>query len=353
MTDVDAGAERRPVRASSSPAHRGGGRRAGRADRRRPRGAGRGHRSRRRGAGRRWPRRASWTSPRPRASTIATTASTSSSRAVGVAAFDCDDDRYPDLFLAGGAGPAALYRNETTGGGPLRFAAVRDAVDRPDRRDRRLPARRRRRRARSTWPCSASARAGSCAGSGTAASRTRRRTWASTAAEAWTVAFSATWETADAVLPTLAFGSYQGLVQRADGTRGCAEHRLYRPAADGRPDVRPADRVRPGLLRPVHAVQRLGPLRPAGPARLERPAVLPRRGGAALPHRAGRGAARVRARGRLDAAAPVGHGHRQPGPDRRRDARGVPDQPGRQQAPDAGRTARSSRPTRTSPSSSA
>ena len=29
----------------------------------------------------------------------------------GVATFDCDDDRRPDLYLAGGADPAALYRN--------------------------------------------------------------------------------------------------------------------------------------------------------------------------------------------------------------------------------------------------
>jgi hypothetical protein len=43
--------------------------------------------------------------------------------------------------------------------------------------------------------------------------------------------------------------------------------------------------------------------------------------------------------GRLAAAAHLGHGHRQPRPDRRRLPRGVPDQPGRQQAPDAGRRA--------------
>ena len=46
----------------------------------------------------------------------------------GVAAFDCDDDRRPDLYLAGGANPAALYRNESPIGGALRFAKVSDPV---------------------------------------------------------------------------------------------------------------------------------------------------------------------------------------------------------------------------------
>ena len=32
----------------------------------------------------------------------------------GVAVHDCDDDGLPDLYLAGGAAPAALYRNEGT-----------------------------------------------------------------------------------------------------------------------------------------------------------------------------------------------------------------------------------------------
>ena len=43
----------------------------------------------------------------------------------GVAVFDCDGDRRPDLFFAGGTSPAALYRNETEAGGPFRFAEPR------------------------------------------------------------------------------------------------------------------------------------------------------------------------------------------------------------------------------------
>jgi len=42
----------------------------------------------------------------------------------GVATFDCDGDRKPDLYFAGGANAAALYRNESSIGGALRFARV-------------------------------------------------------------------------------------------------------------------------------------------------------------------------------------------------------------------------------------
>ncbi|HKJ62590.1 MAG TPA: FG-GAP-like repeat-containing protein, partial [Hyphomicrobiales bacterium] len=39
----------------------------------------------------------------------------------GVASFDCNGDRMPDVFLAGGAEPAGLYVNRSATGGPLRF----------------------------------------------------------------------------------------------------------------------------------------------------------------------------------------------------------------------------------------
>src|SRR5205085_10655179 len=44
----------------------------------------------------------------------------------GVAVFDCDADGKPDLYLAGGSAPAALYRNASAVGGALRFALLRD-----------------------------------------------------------------------------------------------------------------------------------------------------------------------------------------------------------------------------------
>jgi hypothetical protein len=46
----------------------------------------------------------------------------------GVAAFDCDDDRRPDLYFAGGSEPAGLYRNTSEVGGALQFSRVPSAV---------------------------------------------------------------------------------------------------------------------------------------------------------------------------------------------------------------------------------
>src|SRR5207247_2839321 len=44
----------------------------------------------------------------------------------GVAVFDCDGDGRPDVYLAGGANPARLYRNDAAVGGPLHFARIPD-----------------------------------------------------------------------------------------------------------------------------------------------------------------------------------------------------------------------------------
>src|SRR2546425_12938770 len=44
----------------------------------------------------------------------------------GLAVFDCNGDGKPDLYLAGGGGSAALYRNDSPTGGALRFTKMRD-----------------------------------------------------------------------------------------------------------------------------------------------------------------------------------------------------------------------------------
>ena len=44
----------------------------------------------------------------------------------GVAVFDCDDDGKPDVYLAGGSRPAALYRNDSPPGGALAFTRLSD-----------------------------------------------------------------------------------------------------------------------------------------------------------------------------------------------------------------------------------
>src|SRR5205085_11961439 len=39
----------------------------------------------------------------------------------GAATFDCNDDGYPDLYLAGGEGKAKFYQNASSKGGALKF----------------------------------------------------------------------------------------------------------------------------------------------------------------------------------------------------------------------------------------
>ncbi len=46
----------------------------------------------------------------------------------GVAAFDCDEDGRPDLYLAGGSASAGLFRNVSPVGGALRFDPIHDPV---------------------------------------------------------------------------------------------------------------------------------------------------------------------------------------------------------------------------------
>ena len=145
----------------------------------------------------------------------------------GVAAFDCDEDHDPDLYLAGGAEPAALYRNETPRGGSLSFASVGDATT--DLTE-----------VTGAYPLDLDAdghvdlavlRVGQSRilrGLGDCRFEDATADLGIDLADAWTAAFSATWESPMAALPTLAFGSYQGLVVRDDGTRGCDDHQLLR-----------------------------------------------------------------------------------------------------------------------------
>jgi hypothetical protein len=145
----------------------------------------------------------------------------------GVATFDCDDDRRPDLYLAGGADPAALYRNESPVGGALRFAKVSDpAADLTS--------------VTGAYPIDVDSdgltdiavlRNGAnvlLRGLGDCRFERANGTWGYDGGDALTAAFSATWE-GSAALPTLAFGNYLDLAKAPDRS-ACAESELVRPA---------------------------------------------------------------------------------------------------------------------------
>ena len=142
----------------------------------------------------------------------------------GVATFDCDDDGLPDLYLAGGSEPAALYRNESTPAGPLRFTPLASATT-------DLTG------VTGAYPIDidgdshvdlAVLRVGEdvvLRGHGDCEFERANELWGIDGGDSWTDAFSATWEGTNA-LPTLAFGDYLA----PDG-QSCEDSRLFRPDA--------------------------------------------------------------------------------------------------------------------------
>ncbi len=162
----------------------------------------------------------------------------------GVAAFDCNDDGRPDLYLAGGDGPAALFVNASPVGGPLRFERRADPatdlahvtgaypidVDSNGRTDLIVLRNGQEVALRGLGDC-----------------RFER------ANEAWritdplgdrslTEAFSATWERGRS-WPTLAFGNYVD-PSLTDAANPCQPNSLLRPAGAG-PGYDPAIKLEP------------------------------------------------------------------------------------------------------------
>ena len=201
----------------------------------------------------------------------------------GVAAFDCDDDGRTDLYLAGGEGNAALYRNRSEIGGSLRFEQVADpSTDLAS--------------VTGAYPVDidgdghidlAVLRLGEdviLRGLGDCRFERANESLAFDGGSGWTVGFSATWESPAAALPTLAFGDY------LDARRpGRADERMRgrpaRPTCGIGHDVRRARRADAELVHALDALQRLGPVGPARSAGVQRPPLLPGRRGTAVADR--------------------------------------------------------------------
>jgi hypothetical protein len=149
----------------------------------------------------------------------------------GVAVFDCNDDGLPDLYLAGGANPAALYRNDSRTGAELGFKV---AADTASSRSGVMGA----------YPLDidgdghvdlAVLRADGTEllrGVGDCRFEPGDDRWAFAAATDWTTAFSATWE-GSAALPTMAFGKYVAVDAAGNSTYICPDNELFRPDASG------------------------------------------------------------------------------------------------------------------------
>ena len=149
----------------------------------------------------------------------------------GVAVFDCNGDGKPDIYLAGGGRPAALYRNDSLVGGALRFTALPDpATDLTS--------------VNGAYPIDidgdgqvdlAVLRVGGAVllrGLGDCRFEAANDRWGFDGGQGWTTAFSATWE-GSASLPTIALGHYRALDASGSPTFDCASNDLIRPASTG------------------------------------------------------------------------------------------------------------------------
>ena len=146
----------------------------------------------------------------------------------GMAAFDCDDDGRAELYLAGGAAPAALFHNDSEVGGALRFSRLADATT--DLVD-----------VTGAYPLDVDAdghldlavlRAGEnvlLRGLGACRFERANEAWRFDGGDGRTMAFSATWED-DASLPTLAIGDYIALDDLGAPMPPCPDNQLFRPA---------------------------------------------------------------------------------------------------------------------------
>lgn len=164
----------------------------------------------------------------------------------GVAIFDCDGDRRPDLFLAGGIEKAALYRNRSTAGGALKFEEADTGIG----QDRLL-------KVTGAYPLDidndgikdlAVLRVGEnllLKGKGDCRFEEANRAFAFDGGNAWSTAFAATFEK-DAPYPTLAFGNYVDRSAPGAPWGTCHDNVLLRPKKAEAPDYSEPQLLTPG-----------------------------------------------------------------------------------------------------------
>ncbi|MBN9672637.1 CRTAC1 family protein [Roseibium aggregatum] len=166
----------------------------------------------------------------------------------GVAVFDCNGDRFPDVFLAGGKSPAQLYVNASTTSGPLKFDRSGSGLS--DKQSRNVLG---------AYPLDFDnddildlvlLRLGEnllLRGRGDCRFEVANRTLGFDGGRAWTTAFSATFE-AGLAYPTLAFGNYVDRSAPGSPWGTCHDNALVRPVTTGTGAVSypEAQRLSPG-----------------------------------------------------------------------------------------------------------
>ncbi len=146
----------------------------------------------------------------------------------GVSSFDCNGDRMPELYFAGGNAPAALFINTSEPGGELSFAASAEQnlamkgvlgsypidIDNDGHLDLVVLRVGTNRIFKGGADCSF---------------KPANASWGFDGGNAWTTAFSASYEK-DRYFPTLAFGNYVDRTAPGSPWGTCHDNELHRPA---------------------------------------------------------------------------------------------------------------------------
>ena len=166
----------------------------------------------------------------------------------GAASFDCNGDRLPDLFIAGGTSQANLYVNRSIPSGQFRFEKTEINIDQSLLK-----------KVLGAYPINLDndenidlvvLRLGKnllLKGEGGCKFSVANSTYSFDGSDAWTTAFSAHWEKGNK-FPTLAFGNYVDRSAQGSPWGTCHDNRLLRPdpLSQNRPDYSTSLPLAPG-----------------------------------------------------------------------------------------------------------
>ncbi|WEZ81858.1 CRTAC1 family protein [Rhizobium sp. 32-5/1] len=150
----------------------------------------------------------------------------------GVAAFDCSEDGYPDLFFAGGEAPAKFYRNTGERGGDLQFTSETSGLELD--------------KVTGAYPLDIDSdgkqdlvllRIGEnvvMRGLGGCRFERANENWGFWGGDGWSTALAATFERG-ADWPTIAIGNYVNRYEEMYPWGTCTDNRLHRPVGTGKP----------------------------------------------------------------------------------------------------------------------